>query len=157
MQDVFRRLAHAVADLAGTVWVFTAALGIIIVWAITGPIFAFSDTWQLIINTGTTIITFLMVFLIQNTQNRDNAAIHAKLDELIVHSEGSHNEIAIAENFTDDELRQLREHFRRVAERGGTNPEDRLPTSINGNHTGTSKAPPKRRSTPRKARSKTSR
>lgn len=83
MGNVFEHLAGRVAAATGRPWAFAAALGVIIVWGVTGPLFAWSDTWQLVINTGTTIITFLMVFLIQNAQNRDAAAIQAKLDELI--------------------------------------------------------------------------
>ncbi|MEX0681912.1 MAG: low affinity iron permease family protein [Dehalococcoidia bacterium] len=151
MQDIFRKVANAVADLTGTVWVLAGALTVIMIWGLTGPVFGFSDTWQLIINTGTTIITFLMVFMIQNTQNRDNAALHAKLDELIVHTLGAHNELTAAENFSEEELRQLRKHFEEVANEGGTNAKvDRLPKSINGNSHGT------RRRAPRKPRSRTS-
>jgi low affinity Fe/Cu permease len=127
MQDIFRKFANIIADIAGTFWVFSVALFVVIVWALSGPLFGFSDTWQLVINTGTTIITFLMVFLIQNTQKRDNRALHAKLDELIVHQGGAHNELAMAEAFTDEELGQLRKHFETVAAEGGTRTEDRLP------------------------------
>jgi low affinity Fe/Cu permease len=156
MQEVFRKFSNAVADITGTVWVFVAALAVIVLWAVTGPVFAFSDTWQLIINTGTTIITFLMVFLIQNTQNRDNAAIHAKLDELLVHSEGAHNELATAENFSEEELGELRKHFEKVAEKGGTEAGGRLPASINGN--GKKNAPARRGTAAKKrASSKSSR
>ena len=83
MQAWFARIAGRVADWAGSSWAFCLAALVIIVWAITGPVFGFSDTWQLVINTGTTIVTFLMVFLIQNTQNRDTKALHLKLDELL--------------------------------------------------------------------------
>jgi low affinity Fe/Cu permease len=81
--EAFRKFAHRVAEAAGSVWIFAAAVIIVSVWLLTGPIFHYSDAWQLVINTGTTIVTFLMVFLIQNTQNRDAKAIHLKLDELI--------------------------------------------------------------------------
>jgi len=83
MNEAFRKFAQKVSHLAGTSWAFIFAVLIIAIWAVTGPIFGYSDTWQLVINTGTTIITFLMVFLIQNTQNRDAKAIHLKLDELL--------------------------------------------------------------------------
>jgi low affinity Fe/Cu permease len=83
MNRLFQKLAQKTARAAGSSWAFTVALLVIVVWAVTGPIFRFSDTWQLVINTGTTIITFLMVFLIQNSQNRDTRAIHLKLDELL--------------------------------------------------------------------------
>ena len=96
MQEMFRKFSNKVSDIAGSVYAFGVAGVVILCWAVTGPIFKFSDTWQLIINTGTTIVTFLMVFLIQNTQNRDNTALHAKLDELIVHTVGARNKLAMA-------------------------------------------------------------
>src|SRR5690242_2275700 len=83
MREVFRHLATGASEAAGSPWMFLGALAIIIAWAISGPLFHFSDTWQLVINTGTTIVTFLMIFLVQNTQNRDAKAIHLKLDELL--------------------------------------------------------------------------
>src|SRR5437870_11519565 len=88
VRDSFRHFAHRSSEVLGTAWAFIGAIFIIVVWGLTGPTFHFSDTWQLIINTGTTIVTFLMVFLIQNTQNRDAKAVHLKLDELIraIHS-----------------------------------------------------------------------
>lgn len=87
----FARIAQAVSEAAGNPWTFVVAVAVIVVWAVTGPIFGYSDTWQLIINTGTTVITFLMVFLIQNTQNRDSRAQQLKLDELIRVNERAHN------------------------------------------------------------------
>src|SRR5215471_16049634 len=90
-RESFRRFAHAVARVVGSAWCFLAALLLIVGWGVTGPLFHFSDTWQLVINTFTTIITFLMVFLIQNTQNRDSKAIHLKLDELLRGVKGAHN------------------------------------------------------------------
>src|ERR1051326_967136 len=95
---------------------FIAAGMFIVAWAVTGPLFAFSDTWQLVINTGTTIITFLMVFLIQNTQNRDMAALHLKLDELIRVNESARNRLLTLEDMTDDELLQIKSAFGRIAE-----------------------------------------
>jgi low affinity Fe/Cu permease len=131
MNEAFRKFSTKVADMAGSFTTFALALAVILVWAVTGPVFGFSDTWQLIINTGTTIVTFLMVFLIQNTQNRDNSALHAKLDELIVHTQGAHNEMTTAEDFSEEELRTLKEHFIRVADQGGTNSiGERLPRDI---------------------------
>ena len=88
-----------------------AAIAIIVVWGLTGPVFAYSDTWQLLINTGTTIVTFLMVFLLQNAQSRDTVAIQLKLDELIVATAKAHNKMIGLEDMTEDELRQLKEHF----------------------------------------------
>jgi low affinity Fe/Cu permease len=103
----------------GTPWAFLVALIIIIAWIFTGPIFNFSDTWQLVINTGTTIITFLMVFLIQNTQNRDAKAIHLKLDELIRGMRGARNGLVDLEDLTDEELDLLQEEFRHIREKHG--------------------------------------
>jgi low affinity Fe/Cu permease len=124
MHDIFRRFSNVASGWTGSVYAFAIALAIIFAWAITGPIFGFSDTWQLIINTGTTIVTFLMVFLIQNTQNRDNAALHAKLDELIVHTIGARNKLVAAEELTEEELSHLKEHFRQIARKGGTHDVD---------------------------------
>jgi low affinity Fe/Cu permease len=124
MQQVFRRFADWASELTGTVWAFTAATFVIAAWALTGPVFGFSDTWQLIINTGTTVITFLMVFLIQATQNRDNKALHAKLDELIIHTHGAHNELAAAESFSDEELKEIQDHFQALGVKGGTDAGD---------------------------------
>jgi len=98
----------------GSAWAFIGAIFIIAVWGLTGPAFYFSDTWQLIINTGTTIVTFLMVFLIQNTQNRDAKAMHLKLDELIRAIQGARNRLVDLEKLSDDELKRLEEQFTRV-------------------------------------------
>ena len=108
MSEFFRRFSQKTAEVLGNAWAFVVAAVIVIVWAFTGPLFNFSDTWQLVINTGTTIITFLMVFLIQNTQNRDGAAIQIKLDELILTSKAENEFIGI-EKLTDKELEALRE------------------------------------------------
>src|SRR5205814_4473585 len=96
---------------------FFLAVGIIIIWAVTGPIFGFSDTWQLVINTSTTVVTFLIVFLIQNTQNRDAKAIHLKLDELIRGLEGARNRLVDLEDLSDEELELLAQQFHRLRER----------------------------------------
>jgi len=117
MNDLFHKFANKTAAIVGSSWAFIAAVLIIIVWAGTGPIFHFSDTWQLVINTGTTIITFLMVFLIQNTQNRDAKAIHLKLDELIRSLEGARNSLVDLEDLTDEELERLQSQFKRLRER----------------------------------------
>jgi len=98
----------------GSAWAFIGAIFIIAVWGLTGPAFHFSDTWQLIINTGTTIVTFLMVFLIQNTQNRDAKAMHLKLDELIRAIQGARNRLVDLEKLSDDELKKFEEQFARV-------------------------------------------
>lgn len=120
MNEFFRKFAHKAAGIVGSPWSFITALGIIIVWAITGPIFHFSDTWQLVINTGTTIVTFLMVFLIQNTQNRDAKAMHLKLDELIRSVEQARNNLVDLEDLSDEELAQLETEFRRFREKNET-------------------------------------
>jgi len=114
MNEAFRKFAQTVSHMAGTSWAFIAAVLIIIVWAVTGPIFKYSDTWQLVINTGTTIITFLMVFLIQNTQNRDAKAIHLKLDELIKGVGGARTGLVDLENMSDEELEKLHKEFERL-------------------------------------------
>jgi low affinity Fe/Cu permease len=106
LSDIFSRVASAVARWAGRPLVFLACCIVVLAWAFTGPIFGYSDTWQLVINTGTTIATFLMVFLIQNTQNRDNAALQAKLDELIRVSKAKNSFIGI-EHLSDTELEEI--------------------------------------------------
>ena len=111
MGQKFAHLAQRVAILAGHYQSFLIALLIIAIWAASGPLFGFSDTWQLVINTGTTIVTFLMVFLIQNTQNRDGLAMQLKLDELIRATEAADNSIIRAEDETDEELAQLKKQY----------------------------------------------
>jgi low affinity Fe/Cu permease len=113
-QDAFRVFARNSSIILGSAWAFTIAVLVIIIWAATGPTFHFSNTWQLIINTGTTIVTFLMVFLIQNTQNRDAKAVHLKLDELIRAIKDARNELVDLEELSDDELKKLEEQFRRM-------------------------------------------
>jgi low affinity Fe/Cu permease len=105
---MFDKLAHSFSSFAGKSYAFLIAAGIILAWIVTGPIFGFSDTWQLIINTGTTIITFLMVFLIQNAQNRDGIAIQAKLDELIDAVEGARNDLKHVEDKSVKEIEEIR-------------------------------------------------
>ena len=117
----FGDVANTVARSAGRPSAFVLAVFVIVVWGVTGPIFGYSDTWQLIINTGTTVITFLMVFLIQNSQNRDNAAIQVKLDELIRVSKVKNMFVGI-EHLTDEELDDLREKCEARAKRGHTTP-----------------------------------
>ncbi len=123
----FTRFAKLTSGFAGSPASFAAALGVVIVWAVTGPIFGYSDTWQLVINTGTTIVTFLMVFLIQNTQNRDTQAIHIKLDELIRSSKGAHNALLDLEELDEKELKTIRRDYRDLAERSRNNVEQGLP------------------------------
>lgn len=115
-EKLFTQVANKVAHLAGLPLTFAACCLIVVVWAASGPLFGFSDTWQLVINTGTTIITFLMVFLIQNTQNRDGAAIQAKLDELIRVGEG-HNHFIGIEHLTESEVEEIRDRCERAAKR----------------------------------------
>jgi len=123
VSDAFRVFARRSSIVLGSAWAFAGAALVIAVWLITGPTFHFSDTWQLIINTATTIITFLMVFLIQNTQNRDAKAVHLKLDEMIRALKGARNQLVDLEDLSDEELKKLEEQFRRLrtkAERNGT-------------------------------------
>lgn len=124
MNELFRKFAARISKIVGTGWSFIIAATIIIVWAISGPIFNYSDTWQLIINTGTTIITFLMVFLIQNTQNRDAKAIHLKLDELIHGLRGPHTGFVDLENLSDEELEELEKTFRKLRTDNGLSVKD---------------------------------
>ena len=112
---LFTHLAKWTSHAAGQPLTFALALGTIIVWLLTGPIFQFSDTWQLVINTGTTIITFLMVFLIQNTQNRDSKAMHLKLDEIIRAMKGASNTLMDMEEMTEEELDKLRNKYEELA------------------------------------------
>ena len=111
----FTAFAQKTAHLAGKPATFLLAAATIVVWAVTGPLFGYSDTWQLVINTGTTIVTFLMVFLIQNSQNRDSLAFQVKLDELIIKLHGAGNEIAGAEDLCDEDLEALHETYRKRA------------------------------------------
>ena len=111
----YSKFAKAASHFCGRPRVFTLAVAIIIVWIVTGPLFGFSDTWQLVINTGTTIITFLMVFLIQNTQNRDTEAIQVKLDELIRATKGAHNALLDLEELEEDTLDDFRHKYQALA------------------------------------------
>src|SRR5437016_5273536 len=132
VSDAFRVFARRSSATLGSAWAFAAAILIIIVWGATGPTFHFSDTWQLIINTGTTIVTFLMVFLIQNTQNRDAKAVHLKLDEIIRAIKGARNELVDLEDLSDEDLAALEKQFQRVrkkAEHDGHHGEHKSSTS----------------------------
>ena len=111
----FTRFAKSASRATGKPLAFLIAVGFIVVWLVTGPLFGFSDTWQLMINTGTTIVTFLMVFLIQNTQNRDSEAIQVKLDELLRAATGAHNALLDLEDREDRELDEIRERYTRLA------------------------------------------
>lgn len=111
MGESFHKFANIISSITGSPWAFIGGFFIIIIWVLTGPVFNFSDTWQLVINTGTTIITFLMVFLIQNTQNRDAKAIHLKLDELLKGVKGARTGLVDIENLPDEELEKLHQEF----------------------------------------------
>ena len=117
VSDAFRFFAKRSSRMLGSAWAFAAAILIILIWGLTGPMFHYSDTWQLIINTGTTIVTFLMVFLIQNTQNRDAKAVHLKLDELIRALKNARNELIDLEKLTDEDLTSLRNSSREFAKK----------------------------------------
>ncbi len=117
MSEFFHRFSAKVSQITGSPWTFIAAVIIVVTWILTGPVFNFSDTWQLVINTGTTIITFLIVFLIQNTQNRDAKAIHLKLDELLTGVKGARKGLVDIENLSDKELEQLHNEFRDLHEK----------------------------------------
>lgn len=119
MKDTFRRVANKVSNWTGSASAFLLALGIVVIWAVTGPSFNYSSTWQLVINTGTTIITFLMVFLIQNTQNRDGKAMQLKLDELI-RATTARDAFVDVEELTDEELAALDSEFRELHEKQAT-------------------------------------
>jgi low affinity Fe/Cu permease len=138
MREAFRRFANAISRAVGSPWAFAAALGICATWAVSGPLFGFSDSWQLVINTGTTIVTFLMVFLIQNTQNRDGIAIQLKLDELLRAVAAARNRLVDLEEVSDEEIERLQREFKWLRlkasgegdaaqskpPRGGSNPDE---------------------------------
>ncbi|HWG95621.1 MAG TPA: low affinity iron permease family protein [Nitrospira sp.] len=115
--NVFNRVANACSRMFGTAGAFWIACGVVAIWALTGPLFNFSDTWQLVINTGTTIVTFLMVFLIQNTQNRDSAALQLKLAEIIRSTQGAHNAMIDLEKLSQTDLDKIRSLYEHLAER----------------------------------------
>jgi low affinity Fe/Cu permease len=117
VSNVFRVFARKSSVVLGSAWTFAAAIFIIVAWALTGPKFHYSDTWQLIINTGTTIVTFLMVFLIQNTQNRDAKSVHLKLDEIIRAVKGARNELMSLQESSDEDLEKLEKQFTRIRKR----------------------------------------
>jgi low affinity Fe/Cu permease len=119
VSDAFRVFARRSSVMLGSAWAFGGAVLVILVWLITGPAFHFSDTWQLIINTATTVVTFLMVFLIQNTQNRDAKAMHLKLDELIRAIKGARNRLVDLEGLSDEELSKLEKQFQRLRKTSG--------------------------------------
>jgi low affinity Fe/Cu permease len=117
VHSAFHKVAHATACAIGSPYAFATAVLVILVWAACGPVFHYSDTWQLVINTGTTIVTFLVVFMIQNTQNRDSRAVHLKLDELIRAVASARNALVDVENLPDEELARLAGEFQRLRRR----------------------------------------
>ncbi len=117
MNETFRKFAHKTSEIMASPWSFLIAVMVMLIWIVTGPLFHFSDAWQLVINTGTNVITFLMVFLIQNTQNRDAKAIHLKLDELIRSVDRARNNLVDLEDLSDADLAKLEAEFRRFRER----------------------------------------
>lgn len=123
MQDTFRRIAQKISKLVGSSYTFILAVLVIALWAVSGPAFNYSNTWQLFINTTTTVLTFLMVFLIQNTQNRDAHALHLKLDELIRASKSARNQLLDIEDMEDEELDMLAEEFKMLREQYHTHHE----------------------------------
>lgn len=114
IHSIFRLVATTVSNVAGSAYTFVAAMVLILIWIVSGPIFKYSDTWQLSINTLTTIITFLMVFLIQNTQNRDSKALHLKLDELVKSNKKARDQVIDVENLPDEVIEEMREEFKKL-------------------------------------------
>ena len=125
VNEWFRKFAQKTAESVGSKWSFAISLGIILIWAALGPQFHYSDTWQLVINTATTIVTFLMVFLIQNTQNRDAKAIQLKLDELLRSHSGARNHLINLESLSEEELSDLQKEFERLCRKAPKNSLDR--------------------------------
>ena len=123
LNEQFRKASVAAANFLGSPWMFIANVLLILVWLVFGPVFHFSDTWQLLVNTVTTVITYLAVFLIQNTQNRDAKAVHLKLDELISSIEGARNRLVDLEALSDEELKKLEDQFKNLRARAQRMPE----------------------------------
>ena len=117
MNEFFRKFSHKTSDAVGSPWAFILALVVIIGWAVTGPLFGFSDTWQLVINTGTTIVTFMMVFLIQRAQNKDSLAIQLKLNELLAAQQGASNRLINVEDWSEQDIAALHKRFAKLSER----------------------------------------
>ncbi len=123
MNEIFRKVAHRCSQLVGSPSAFAVAVGVVFVWAISGSYFGYSDTWQLVINTGTTILTFLMVFLVQNTQNRDGRAMQLKLDELIRAHKSSRNQLIDLEELSDAEMERIHDQFHLIHEEAAKHKE----------------------------------
>jgi low affinity Fe/Cu permease len=126
LNESFRRFSAHAASVLGSPWLFVINVVLILIWLVSGPFFHFSDTWQLLVNTATTVFTYLAVFLIQNTQNRDAKAVHLKLDELISSVAGARNRLVDLEDLSDEELAQLQDQFRKLRQRAKQNKEDDL-------------------------------
>ena len=126
MGEIFHKVATSISEIVGTPWAFLTALLLVILWVAAGPVFQYSDSWQLVINTSTTIITFLMVFIIQSSQNRDTKAIHIKLDELLRAVHGARTGLINIENLSDEDLLQLQQEFERLGN-GGSEPRKKVP------------------------------
>lgn len=126
MQEAFRKFSEAASWMLGTPAAFLMALAVVIVWAITGPLFSYSETWQLVINTSTTIVTFLMVFLVQATQNRDTKILNLKMDELIRAVQGARNEFMTLEQMADEDLAHIESEFNALCEKYGGLVQDDL-------------------------------
>jgi low affinity Fe/Cu permease len=150
VEEGFARFAGAISRATGHVGVFSAAILLVVAWAATGPLFDFSETWQLVINTGTTIITFLMVFVIQHSQNKDMMAVQLKLDELIAAVHGASNELIDAEDLSDHELARISARFKALARKARAL-DPGAPTSIEASH-GELHRGTKRRGSPRKGK-----
>ena len=116
MGEIFHKFATSISEIVGTPWAFLTALLLVILWVVAGPVFQYSDSWQLVINTSTTIITFLMVFIIQSSQNRDTKAIHIKLDELLRAVHGARTGLVNIEHLSDEDLLQLQQEFERLGD-----------------------------------------
>ena len=116
MAEIFHKFATSISEIVGTPWAFLTALLLVILWVVAGPVFQYSDSWQLVINTSTTIITFLMVFIIQSSQNRDTKAIHIKLDELLRAVHGARTGLINIEHLSDEDLLQLQQEFERLGD-----------------------------------------
>lgn len=129
MNEFFRKFSQKTSQLVGTTWAFLIAVLVVVVWALTGPMFNYSDTWQLVINTSTTIVTFLMVFLIQNSQNRDTRALHIKLDEIIRVQTEARNSLLNLEDMTDEDLDRLQQEFNNLHTREMENNGGVVPAS----------------------------
>jgi low affinity Fe/Cu permease len=126
MKETFRKFAENTANAVGSYWAFLLAALTVIIWAVSGPLFGFSDTWQLVINTGTTVVTFLMVFLIQNTQNRAERVTSLKLDELLRAMEGARTQLVKLDDMSDEQLRRMQEEFSQLPEASATLLKDDL-------------------------------